>query len=137
MENGTSTKQLPSHPFTMDDVEVMRTMRIRIIRRKYTLLLSFQALISLLILLWIAYTIATYTSATSARFSSMSDWVILISMLMIVASTAGIFLTAKKYRSSIKFLQDPATHPDLIINSEMSSYETYKTTALPFKKTNC
>ncbi|KAJ1945090.1 hypothetical protein GGF37_001873, partial [Kickxella alabastrina] len=105
----------------MDDVEVMRAMRLRLTRRKFWIIIGLQALMSVLIILWVAYAVASHTTSIGSRTRWMSDWVILVSLLVIVINIASIFVTVKKYKSMLRFLEDPATHPDIIINNEMSS----------------
>ncbi|KAJ1724000.1 hypothetical protein LPJ53_001695 [Coemansia erecta] len=131
MKSVSTDKGAPSHPFTEDDVEVMRTMRLRLTRRKFRIIIALQTFLSVLILLWVAYAIASYATAKSRRLCWMSDWVILVSLLLIVTNFASIFVTVKKYKAALRFLEDPTTHPDLIIDSEMSSYDGFKRGALP------
>ncbi|KAJ1899869.1 hypothetical protein LPJ66_001844 [Kickxella alabastrina] len=118
----------------MDDVEVMRAMRLRLTHRKFRIIIGLQTLMSVLIILWIAYAVASHTTSMGAMTCWMSDWFILVSLLVIVINIASIFVTVKKYKSVLRFLEDPATHPDLIINNEMSSYDTAKPASLLYKK---
>ncbi|KAJ1646694.1 hypothetical protein J3B02_001597 [Coemansia erecta] len=136
MDSAGSDKVAPSHPFTSVDVEIMRTMRLRLTRRKFRIIIALQALVSFLILLWIAYAVASYATSKNRRMYWMSDWVILVSLLLIVTNIASIFVTVKKYKAALRFLEDPATHPDLIINSEMSSYDGFKPMGSHHKKIN-
>ncbi|KAJ2346925.1 hypothetical protein IWW50_004016 [Coemansia erecta] len=122
-------KQVPSHPFTMTDVEVMRSMRIRITHRKFRIMLGLQTILSLMVAFWVVYIIASCTFSACTRFRWMSDWIVLISLLLAIVNVAGIVVTVKRYRAALHFLRDPATHPDHIISNEVASCETLQAAA--------
>ncbi|KAJ2413185.1 hypothetical protein GGI10_003220 [Coemansia sp. RSA 2530] len=128
-------KIVPSHPFTLADVKVMRAMRLRLTRRKFRITMALQGAILLLMVLWIAYLITTCVGSTSAQQKWINDWVILVSILLVVASITSIAITVKKYRTARRFLEDPATHPDLIINGEVAFFGTTKTLVQSLKAT--
>ncbi|KAJ1892400.1 hypothetical protein GGI09_004813 [Coemansia sp. S100] len=133
--DANADKIVPSHPFTMADVEVMRVMRIRLTRRKFRITIALQGAISLLIMLWIAYLVTTCVASTCAQQKWINDWVILVSILLIVANITSIVVTVRKYKAARRFLEDPATHPDLIINGEVASFGTSKTIVQSLKAT--
>ncbi|KAJ2548777.1 nuclear mRNA export, poly(A)+RNA binding protein [Coemansia sp. RSA 1933] len=115
----------------MVDVEVMRAMRIRLTRRRFRITLALQAIISLLTLLWVAFIVATYIMSGNTRTRLTSDWVILITLLLVVSIISAIVVTIRKYKAALRFLEDPATHPDLIINGELVHCGTLRST-VPF-----
>ncbi|KAJ1734821.1 hypothetical protein LPJ61_000878 [Coemansia biformis] len=117
-------KQVPSHPFTAADVEVMRKMHLRLAHRKFSIFIVLQAAASLLTVLWTAYIIASCTLPAWTHLKWMNEWVILISLILVILNIAGIVVTVKKYRSVLRFLRDPETHPDLIIAGQMASSDT-------------
>ncbi|KAJ2889994.1 hypothetical protein IWW38_004377 [Coemansia aciculifera] len=117
-----SDKIAPSHPFTMADVEVMRTMRLRLTRRKFRITIALQCAISLLIMLWIAYLVTMCVGSACTQQKWINDWVILVSILLVVANVTSIAMSVRKYKAARRFLEDPATHPDLIINDEVASF---------------
>lgn len=123
MDNATlaSEKTKPSDPFTAADVEVMRLMRLRHIRKKFRLLLGLQSLVFLFIVLWISFIIASYITYNYARLRWMNDWVVVASILLAMVNIAGIVVTARKYKKALQFLEDPSTHPDSIINGEITA----------------
>ncbi|KAJ1852202.1 hypothetical protein GGH12_003765 [Coemansia sp. RSA 1822] len=127
----TANKQVPSHPFTMADVEVMRAMRIRLTHRKFRILLALQMVMSLLVAFWVVYIIASCTFSVCARLRWMNDWIVLTSLLLGIVNIAGVVVTVKRYRAALRFLRDPATHPDYIINNEATSSGTLPS---PLKK---
>ncbi|KAJ1836157.1 hypothetical protein LPJ63_000508 [Coemansia sp. RSA 2711] len=131
----STDKQTPSHPFTAADVEVMRTMRIRLTHRKYRIVLALQTIMSLVVAFWVVYIVASCAFSACARLRWMNDWIILISLLLAIVNIAGIVVTVKRYRAALRFLRDPGTHPDLIINSETMSCDTLQTAAVQAKKT--
>ncbi|KAJ2747261.1 hypothetical protein GGI20_000686 [Coemansia sp. BCRC 34301] len=126
-------KITPSHPFTMADVEVMRAMRLRLTRRKFRITIALQGTISLLIMLWIAYLVTMCIGSTCAQQKWINDWIILVSILLVVASITSIVMTTRKYKAARRFLEDPATHPDLIINGEVASFGAFKSIAQSLK----
>ncbi|KAJ2013401.1 hypothetical protein IWW57_006086 [Coemansia sp. S610] len=97
--------------------------------------MALQGAILLLIVLWIAYLVTTCVGSTSAQQKWINDWVILVSILLVVASITSIAITVKKYRTARRFLEDPATHPDLIINGEVAFFGTTKTLVQSLKAT--
>ncbi|KAJ2782071.1 hypothetical protein H4R18_002491 [Coemansia javaensis] len=121
-------KPKPTHPFTATDVEVMRAMHLRLAHRKFRIFIGLQAVISVLTGLWAAYIIASCTLPACTHFKWMNEWVVLISLLLVIINIAGIVVTAKRYRAALRFLRDPATHPDLIITGEMLSQDSLATT---------
>ncbi|KAJ2336955.1 hypothetical protein GGI00_000530 [Coemansia sp. RSA 2681] len=123
----------PSHPFTMADVEVMRAMRLRLTRRKFKITVALQCAISLLIMLWIAYLVTVCVGSTCTQQKWINDWLILVSILLVVASITSIVMTVRKYKAARRFLEDPATHPDLIINGEVASFGVSKAIAQSLK----
>ncbi|KAI9504162.1 hypothetical protein GGI25_001296 [Coemansia spiralis] len=118
--SGRTDKPSPSHPFTMVDVEVMRAMRIRLTRRRFRIMLVLEAALSLLLLLWTAYIVASCITAKRVHTKLTSDWIILVTLLLAVANISTIIMTVRKYKAELRFLKDPATHPDLIINGELA-----------------
>ncbi|KAJ2477565.1 hypothetical protein EV174_004581 [Coemansia sp. RSA 2320] len=114
-------KLAPSHPFTMADVEVMRAMRLRLTRRKFRIIIALQGAIALLIMLWVAYLVTTCVTSTCVQQKWINDWVILISIVLVVANITSIVITVKKYKAAKRFLEDPATDPDLIIDGAVAS----------------
>ncbi|KAJ1798788.1 hypothetical protein LPJ59_002272 [Coemansia sp. RSA 2399] len=118
----------------MVDVEVMRAMRIRLTRRRFRITLALQAIMSLLILLWVAFIVVTCVTSGNMRTRLTSDWVILITLLLAVSVTSAIVMTIRKYKAALRFLEDPGTHPDLIINGELAHCGTLRSTPLPTHK---
>ncbi|KAJ2519652.1 hypothetical protein H4217_002552 [Coemansia sp. RSA 1939] len=103
----------------MVDVEVMRAMRIRLTRRRFRITLVLQTIILLLILIWVAFIVTTTAIPGSMHARLTSDWVILVTMLLGASAVSAIVITVKKYKAALRFLEDPTTHPDLIINGEL------------------
>ncbi|KAJ1665688.1 hypothetical protein IW140_001540 [Coemansia sp. RSA 1813] len=118
----------------MVDVEVMRAMRIRLTRRRFRITLALQSAMSLLILLWVAFIVATCIMSGNTRTRLTSDWVILITLMLAVSTISAIVVTVKKYKAALRFLEDPATHPDLIINGELVHCGTLRSTQPPTHK---
>ncbi|KAJ1998943.1 hypothetical protein GGI04_004784 [Coemansia thaxteri] len=105
----------------MADVEVMRAMRLRLTRRKFRIIIALQGAIALLIMLWVAYLVTTCVTSTCVQQKWINDWVILISIVLVVANITSIVITVKKYKAAKRFLEDPATDPDLIIDGAVAS----------------
>ncbi|KAJ2657203.1 hypothetical protein IWW48_004619 [Coemansia sp. RSA 1200] len=103
----------------MVDVEVMRAMRIRLTCRRFRITLVLQTIILLLILIWVAFIVTTTAIPGSMHARLTSDWVILVTMLLGASAVSAIVITVKKYKAALRFLKDPTTHPDLIINGEL------------------
>ncbi|KAJ2160366.1 hypothetical protein GGF46_002314 [Coemansia sp. RSA 552] len=126
-------KQVPSHPFTMADVEVMRTMRLRLTHRKFRIAIALQALLALLVVFWVVYVIASCSISGCLHLRWMNEWIVLISLLFAIVSIVGIVATVRRYRSTLRFLSDPATHPDVILNGGSTSSDTLATARSPQK----
>ncbi|KAJ2708616.1 hypothetical protein H4R19_004664 [Coemansia spiralis] len=122
--NSSSEKRVPSHPFTAADVEVMRAMHLRLAHRKFSIFIALQATAALLTVFWVIYIVASFALPACTRFKWMNEWVILISLLLVIINIAGIVVTVKKYRAVLRFLRDPTTHPDLIIAGQMAFSDT-------------
>ncbi|KAJ2799409.1 hypothetical protein H4R21_003557 [Coemansia helicoidea] len=118
--DSSAEKQVPSHPFTAADVEVMRAMHLRLAHRKFGMLIALQATGLLLTMFWAIYIIASCTLPMRIHLRWVNEWVILVSLLLVIINIAGIVVTVKKYRAVLRFLRDPATHPDLIIAGQMA-----------------
>ncbi|KAJ2806906.1 hypothetical protein H4R20_001506 [Coemansia guatemalensis] len=127
-------KHAPSHPFTKSDVEVMRGMRVRLTHRKFGIIIALQTVLSLLVGFWAVYVVASCTLPICVRFKWMNDWIVLASLLLAIVNIAGIVVTVKRYRAALRFLRDPATHPDLIISGETMSCDSLKTISSSIKK---
>ncbi|KAJ1921906.1 hypothetical protein H4219_000252 [Mycoemilia scoparia] len=110
-------------PFTVQDVEIIRLMRLRKTRQKYRTILLFELLMLFASAGSVAFYFLKYNvfEAQDRHFATFQFWVFISSIIMLVISGIATFLTLKRYGQLLAYYKNPSTHPNSILNGDSPS----------------
>ncbi|KAJ1674366.1 hypothetical protein EV182_003426, partial [Spiromyces aspiralis] len=116
-------RPVPPQPFTVQDVEVIRSMRLRSTRKLFRLtifmeFLAFLAATVAILCLVIKYNLVT---GSAKGFTHNQFWVFTTSVLIFVISGICLIVTLKRYKMIMTFYKNPSADPLLILKGQPPS----------------